>query len=276
MQSIKKKRKCFDTIYTSITIAFWIFFIVAGCFYIQHNWLLIAAAVALIAWVLYTLVFVFLHWSWFISDMINAYKKKQDLLSGGCALMLLFFTLIVATCFPAFAGMPEGYVTFASTLSSFFVAAMSAMIGLIGVQYTIAMQEKNRKEDLRRASKPYFVVDAYVVDTIPDENGHTFRRMKISLQIRNISSNIGIPYCINSIDASDCNIDLSYIPLQHEGVMKEVVEIWSDEPYKGPANIELCYKDAFENKYKMHIAFELRKTPENSNTRVLSDEFVCD
>ena len=122
---------------------------------------MIAAAVALIAWVLYTLVFVFLHWSWFISDMINAYKKKQDLLSGGCALMLLFLTLIVTTCFPAFAGMPEEYVTFANTLSSFFVAAMSAMIGLIGVQYTIAMQEKNRKEDLRRASKPYFVVDAW-------------------------------------------------------------------------------------------------------------------
>ena len=80
---------------------------------------------------------------------------------------------IVMTCYPAFAGMPEGYVTFANTLSSFFVAAMSAMIGLIGVQYTIAIQEKNRKEDLRRASKPYFVVDAYVVDTIPDENGHT-------------------------------------------------------------------------------------------------------
>ena len=274
MQNIKKKRKCFDAIYISITIAFWMFFVVAACLYAQHYWLLIAAAVALIAWILYTLVFAFLHWSWFISDMINAYKKKQDLLSGGCALMVLFLALIVMTCYPAFAGMPEGYVTFANTLSSFFVAAMSAMIGLIGVQYTIAIQERNRKEDLRRASKPYFVVDAYVVDTIPDENGHTFRRMQIGLHIRNISSNIGIPYVVKSLDASECEIGLNYMPLQHESVIKECIEIWSDEPYKGPANIELCYKDAFENNYKMHVSFELHKNPESSNTRVLSDEFV--
>ncbi len=276
MENIKKKRKCFDIIYTVITIAFWIFFIVAACHYVQHGWLLIAVAIALIAWILYTLVFIFLHWSWFVSDMINAYKKKQDLLSGGCALMALFLTLIIMTCYPALAGMPEGYVTFANTLSSFFVAAMSAMIGLIGVQYTIAIQEKNRKEDLRRASKPYFVVDAYVVDRVPDENKHTFRRIQVGLHIHNISGNIGIPYAVKSLDASDCSVDLDYIPLQHEGTMKECVEIWSDEPYKGTANIELCYKDAFENKYKMHITFELRKTPENSNTRVLSDEFVCE
>ena len=98
--------------------------------------------------------------------------------------------------------------------------------------------------------------------------------MQIGLHIRNISSNIGIPYCVNSIDASDCNIGLSYIPLQHEGVMKECIKIWSDEPYKGPANNELCYKDAFENKYKMHITFELHRNPVSSNTRVLSDEFI--
>lgn len=78
-------------------------------------------------------MFAFVHWSWFISDLINAYKKRHDLFSGGLALVVLFLTLVLIINI----NITEAYTSLINTLSSFFIAAMSALIGLMGVQYTI-------------------------------------------------------------------------------------------------------------------------------------------
>ena len=146
----------------------------------------------------------------------------------------------------------------------------------MGVQYTIAIQERNRKEDLRRSSKPYLLIQAYVVDYCLDEDQKTFKKVQIGLHIRNISNHIGIPCSVKSLDANNCIVELDYAPLQHEGEQKVCIEICSDEPYRGPAHIELTYKDAFENKYKMQITFDLHKNPELANARILYDKFVLE
>ena len=276
MKEAKNKRKCFDMVYIIITIVFWILFVLAAYYYttLSAEWVLIVAAIALIAWIVHSLFFAFKHWSWFISDLINAYKKQYDVFSGGFALVVLFLTLIFIVNGFNSVDVPETYVSLINTLPSFFIAAMSAMIGLLGVQYTTAIQERNRKEDLRRASKPYFVVEAYLVDCIPDGNKHSFRKIKIGLQIHNISGNIGIPLAVQSLDADDYNVTLDYHPLPHDGVLKECLKICSDTPYRSAARIALCYKDAYDNNYKMHIEFDLHKDPNYSNTRVLCDEYV--
>ena len=277
MKKAKNKRKCFDIVYIIISVVFWILFVAAACFYVERSaeWVIVVASIALIAWIVYTLIFAFKHWSWFITDLINAYKKQHDLFSGGLALVVLFLTLIlIANGFNSM-DVPEIYVSLVNTLPSFFIAAMSAMIGLLGVQYTIAIQERNRKEDLRRASKPYFVVEAYLVDRIPDGNKHSFRKIKIGLHIHNISENIGIPVAVQSLDADNCNVTLDYHPLPHDGELKECIKIHSDTPYRSAARIALCYKDAYDNNYKMHIEFDLHKDPNLANTRVLCDEYVA-
>lgn len=278
MKKAKNKRKRFDIVYIIISIVFWMLFAVAAYYYTKHSaeWMIVVASLALIAWIVYTLVFAFKHWSWFISDLINAYKKQHDLFSGGFALVMLFLTLIFITNSFNSMDVPETYVSLINTLPSFFIAAMSAMIGLMGVQYTIAIQERNRKEDLRRASKPYFVVEAYLVDCIPGGNKHSFRKIKIGLHIHNISGNIGIPLAVQSLDATDCSVTLDYHPLPHNGELKECVKIHSDTPYRSAARIALCYKDAYDNNYKMHIEFDLHKDANLSNTRVLCDEYVSD
>ena len=276
MKVTNKKRKRFDIIYTAVSILFWLLFIVAAAIYTtQHqDWLLITTSIALIAWLLYTFYFAFRHWTWFIADMINAYKQKNDLFSGGIALIVVFLTMLLLTNSFVTSNIPQEYITLVNSLSSFFIAAMSAMIGLMGVQYTIAIQERNRKEDIRRSSKPYFAVDAYLVELIPEEN-HTVKDIKIGLHIHNISGNIGIPYAVKSSGSADYCIDLDYHPLPHDGKLKECIAMHSDTPYSCTAEIILCYKDAFDNKYEQHIQFELQKNPNCSNTRILSDEYVC-
>lgn len=269
------KRKRFDIIYTIIFILFWSLFILSAALYTtqRQDWLLVAASIAAVAWVLYTFYFAFKHWSWFIEDMINAYRQKNDLFRGGIALIMIFLTMLLFTNSFVTSNIPQAYVTLVNSLSSFFVAAMSAMIGLMGVQYTIAIQERNRKEDIRRSSKPYFAVDAYLVEFIPDEN-NSVRDIKIGLHIHNISRNIGIPYAVKSLNSADYCVDLDYHPLPHDGMLKECIAMHSDTPYGCTAEIILCYKDAFENKYEQHIQFELKKNPDCSNTRILGDKCV--
>lgn len=275
MKETNKKRKRFDVIYTIITILFWLLFFVAAAVYTtqRYDWLLITTSVVLIVWLLYTFYFAFKHWSWFIADMINAYRKKNDLFSGGLALIMVFLTLLLLTNSFITSNIPQAYITLVNSLSSFFVAAMSAMIGLMGVQYTIAIQERNRKEDIRRSSKPFFVVEAYAVELIPDEN-HAVKSIKIGLHIHNISGNIGIPYAVKSLNAADSCVDLDYHPLAHDCILKECIVMHSDTPYNCTAEIILCYKDAFENKYEQHIQFDLQKDPQLSNTHTISDQYI--
>lgn len=205
---------------------------------------------------------------------MTEYREKDNLLSGGLALATAFGFVIIFMFLLSKISLLADVKDLFEKVSSLFVAAMPAFIGLLGVQYSVAIQERNRKQDLRLGSKPFFKIQCCKVEAIPDENKHTCHTMRIKVKFTNISQSIGIPVKIVSCNSDNCETLLHYTPLANEDVLETEVEVKSDMPYGDKISIALIYKDTYENMYKSKIEFIQYEKYELSNTRVLYDNLI--
>lgn len=205
---------------------------------------------------------------------MTEYREKDNLLSGGLALATAFGFVIIFMFLLSKISLLADVKDLFEKVSALFVAAMPAFIGLLDVQYSVAIQERNRKQDLRLGSKPFFKIQCCKVEAIPDENKHTCHTMRIKVKMTSISQNIGIPVKIISCDSDDCETLLPYMPLANEGVLETEVEVKSDIPYGDKINIALISKDAYENMYESKIEFIQYEKYELSNTQLLYDNLI--
>lgn len=169
----------------------------------------------------------------------------------------------------------EGYTAikeFFKGLSSLIIAAMPAFIGLLGVQYSVAIQERNRKEDIRLGAKPFFSVQCSKIEAIADEDGHHAYKMNIIIVLKNISQNIGIPQKFVSLDDENCEINFKYAPIPPTEEYCESVIISSVEPYGTTAKIAIYYADVYNNTYKMQVEFLLYNNETLPDIRIISDD----
>lgn len=268
-----KSRKKVGQNYILIIVAFLILFITMTVLYAnyQYEWQLWIGAIALVCCPIAIFGFVTTLWTWKIEDLMTDYKKNNNVLAGGLALLLLFTIPFIAAIicsnidgFSSFKGFYEG-------LATLMITAMPAFIGLLGVQYSVAIQENNRKQDLRLGAKPFFKVQCCKVATIPDENGHTCHAMKIKVNITNISQCIGIPVKVVSCDSENCVVELPYTPLANKDVLEKELVVTSEHTYKAKAQIAIIYKDVYEHLYEMKIIFALHEKFNISETQMLSD-----
>ena len=241
----------------------------------QYDWQLWICAIVLVCCPIAIFGFVTTLWAWKIEDLMTDYKKNNNVLVGGLALLLLFAIPFIAAIicsnidvFSSTKGFYEGFATL-------MITAMPAFIGLLGVQYSVAIQENNRKQDLRLGAKPFFKVQCCKVAAIPDENGHTCHAMKIKVNITNISQSIGIPVKVVSCDSENCVVELPYTPLANKDVFEKEVEVTSEHPYGDKVHIAIIYKDVYENLYEMKITFIQHSKFDMSETEVLSDGLLA-
>ena len=276
MKEIKKNRGKTKFIFKAIIVLSIIAFFVFCILYTKNQigWTLWGGAISLILIIFTMIIHTFVKWLWDIRDLMTEYKEKDNLLSGGLALVGVFgFIIVLASVLSRislFADLKEMF----ETISALFAAAMPAFIGLLGVQYSVAIQERNRKQDLRLGAKPFFKIRCCKIITIPDDNKDTSRAIKIKVKLTNISQNIGIPVKILSCDSGNCEIELPYTPMVNEDVLETEVEVKSDKLYGDKICIALIYKDIYENMYESKIEFLQYKKCELSNTHVLYDNLL--
>ncbi len=276
MKEIKKNRGKTKFIFRAIIVLSIIAFFVFCILYTknQYSWTLWGGTIALILLVFAIIIYTFVKWLWDIRDLMTEYKEKDNLLSGGLALAGAFGFVIIfmflLSKIPLLADVKDLF----ETMSALFVAAMPAFIGLLGVQYSVAIQERNRKQDLRLGSKPFFKIQCCKVEAVHDENKHTCHTMRIKVKFTNISQSIGIPVKIISCDSDNCETLLHYTPLANEDVLETEVEVKSDMPYGDKISIALIYKDTYENMYESKIEFIQYEKYELSNTQVLYDNLI--
>lgn len=276
MKEIKNNRSKVKFIFISIIVLSIIAFLAFFIFYTKshYGWALWGGAIDLVLMAFTVIIYTFVKWLWDIRDLMTEYKEKDNLLSGGLALTGVFGFVIVfmflLSKISQFADVKDLF----ETMSALFVAAMPAFIGLLGVQYSVAIQERNRKQDIRLGSKPFFKIQCCKVEAVPDENKHTCHTMRIKVKMTNISQSIGIPAKIISCDSDDCETLLPYTPLANEDILETEVEVKSDIPYGDKINMALIYKDAYENMYKSKIEFIQYEKYELSNTQVLYDNLI--
>lgn len=240
----------------------------------QYDWLLWAGCLALIWLALSIIMYTFIKWSWDIKDLMTEFKEEDNLMSGGLAFAGVFGFIIILmfglSKISFFANAKDLF----ETMSSLFAVAMPAFIGLLGIQYSVAIQERNRQQDLRLDAKPFFDIQCCKVVAISDENKNTIHEIKIKIKITNISQNIGIPVKVLSRDSDNCEVILPYTPLASKGVLEKEVLVRSNEPYGDKIHIAVVYKDTFENMYELSIEFIQHEKYELSNTQVLSDKLI--
>lgn len=240
----------------------------------QQDWIIWVGIADMVLFTISLILFAFIVWTWDIKDMMTEYKEKDNLLSGGLAFVSIFgFVILILYGLSELPFLAEGKELM-QTMSSLFVAAMPAFIGLLGVQFSVAIQERNRKQDQRLGAKPFFKVQCCKVTAIPDENGHTCHAMKIKVNITNISQSIGIPIKVVSCDSENCEVELPYTPLANKDVLEKEVEVTSEHPYGDKVHIAIIYKDVYENLYEMKIAFIQHEKFDMSETEVWSDELL--
>lgn len=274
--NIKKDRKKIKTIFLIAIVCLVVGFIVSSALYArtEQSWLIWVGVADLIVFTLGLISFAFILWSWDIKDLMTEYKENDNLISGGLAFTSIF-GLVILLLF-GLSQMPflaEGKELL-QTMSSLFVAAMPAFLGLLGVHFSVAIQERNRKLDLRLGAKPFFKVQCCKVAAIPDENGHTCHAMKIKVRITNISQSIGIPVKVVSCDSDNCETELPYAPLANKDILEKEVEVTSEQPYGASVHVAIIYKDTYDNTYEMKIEFEQHKNFDMSDTQVLSDKLI--
>ena len=225
-----------------------------------------------VVWCALPFLYITVDWQWQIKELMDEYNNKNNVLCGGLAILLAFaFPFLIILVFSQIAAGTLVKEIF-DGIASLFIAAMPAFIALLGVQYTTAIQERNRKEDLRLGAKPFFSVRCFVSEMIADENGHNIHKIKVNIRIKNISQNIGIPLKVVSLDDDGCETDFKYFPLAPNEEYDNNFVISSIEPYKAKARIAIFYKDVYNTIYKMHIEFLLHENSDLSDTCIICDE----
>lgn len=273
----KKNRKKSKAAFWITIICSIVVFIVSSVAYAhtQQGWLVWLGIADMVLFAVGLISFSFIVWLWDIKDLMTEYKEKDNLLSGGLAFVSIFgLVILMLYGLSELPFVAEGKELM-QTMSSLFVAAMPAFIGLLGVQFSVAIQERNRKQDLRLGAKPFFKVQCCKVAAIPDENGHTCHAMKIKVNITNISQSIGIPAKVISCDSENCVVELPYTPLANKDVFEKEVEVTSEHPYGDKVHIAIIYKDVYENLYEMKITFIQHSKFDMSETEVLSDGLLA-
>lgn len=242
--------------------------------YTKQNWIIWCVVIEMILLTIVLISYGFIAWSWDIKDLMTEYRKNDNLISGGLAYTGIFGFMIFLMYGASMLPFPIQVKELLQTMSSLYITAMPAFIGLLGVQFSVAIQERNRKQDLRLGAKPFFKVQCCKIIAITDENGHTCHAMKIKLNITNISNSIGIPIKVVSCDSDNCEIELPYTPLANKDVMEKEVEIKSDEPYGALINVAIIYKDVYDNTYETKIKFLQHECFDLSNTEVIHDRLL--
>lgn len=240
----------------------------------EQTWLFWVIIAELVLFALGIVSFSFVLWSWNIKDLMTEYREKGNLISGGFGVLGIFGLLTVLFFVSSKLPFATQVRELFQTVSSLVITAMPAFMGLLGVQFSVAMQERNRQKDLRLGSKPFFKVRCCKVAAIPDEDGHTCHAMKVKINITNISQSIGIPIKVISCDSDNCEVELPYIPLANKDVLEKEVEVTSEQPYGVLVNIAIIYKDIYENTYEMKIKFWQHEEFDHSNTEVIHDRLL--
>lgn len=237
----------------------------------------IIAALLLLVWMVYVLWYACMRWLHFIEVHVKQYREEKDLASGITAWLSLFLYLILVPGVWLLAmgeGAPDiaqkGYPIYVQTIATI----TPAILGLLGVQYTIAMQDKNRKEDTRLAKKPFFTIEYKVGGStqIEDNAPHAFC---LHFIMKNVSDNIAIPIGIGGGETNELSFWFDYSPVPSAGTVKAVAEIDNKVPFTSNTyTIKFYYKDVLDNYYCCCICILLSNVSKYE-TPIVCSELLC-
>ncbi len=262
-----------------ITIGAFVAFFVLAWLYSQKSETVyvIVAALLILVWTLYFLFYVYMIWSRFIETQIKQYREENNLASGIVAWLSFFLYLILVPGILLFVSgdatqdiIWNGYPTYLQII----IAIMPAVLGLLGVQYTITVQNKNRKEDIRLAKKPFLAMK-YQVGGVTLIKGHAPHAFFLHFQLKNISENIAIPIGFGGDETNELSYWFPYSPISSGDIIKSIAEIDNKTPFTSNiCAIKFYYKDTLDNYYCVRIYVQLSNKLEYAPP-IVASEALC-
>lgn len=271
-------RKDINKIYLIVSLTSTVTTILSFILYLKFksDIVTLLTSIIILLWAVFTFYFVYKKWFWFVEDLINEYTAKNNLFSGVLAVILMFFTVSFLPNILSHFKISMDISNFQSVFGNISIAAMTSIIGILGVQYTIAIQEKNRKEDLRYGAKPYLLVSCFCKKKIISNDSHEFNRFVLQTEFENISQNIAIPIGCKLTKEESELYTFKYIPMNNGAKRIECVEIDNQQPITPKCSIDFYYKDVLNNIYKQTITFEMHDGIEMSNCNTINDSLCLD
>ena len=225
----------------------------------------------LILTIFFYFMWYFYRWQKNIELLMREYRDG-NIISGGLAILSALAFPFIITQILANYEIFTGAKDFFSNMSSLVIAITPAFIALMGVQYTVAIQERNRREDLRLGAKPFLDVQCCVWNTKTEDLQNNESVIGVHLKIKNIGSNIMIPISVESKNNNEIIHKFDYKPLVKDEVITEKVQIINLGEFASQYTVYLRYEDIYKNEYLAEIEFLLMNSYELSKTRVLSDK----
>lgn len=273
----KTKQSNLNKNYIISSIVIWCVVFASFFLYIkfQKYYISIATSILILIWMLLSFYYVFKKWLWFIEDLMNEYTTKNNLFSGVFAVVLVFLSVSLLPSVLSYLNIPNQLNEFQNVFVNISIAAMSSIIGILGIQYSIAVQEKNRKEDLRYGAKPYLLITCFCKEKFVSEDGHTYNKFIMQTDIENISQNIAIPIGCKLTEDNSLYL-FKYIPMNNGAKRTELIEIDNQKPIVPKCSVDIYYKDVLNNIYKQTIIFDMHNGIKMSNCSTKSDLLCLD
>ena len=233
------------------------------------------SALGLCAELILAIIFYFMRsfyrWQKNIELLMSEYREG-NVISGGLAMLSALAVPFIGTQILANYEIFAGTKDFFSNMSSLLIAITPAFIALMGVQYTVAIQERNRREDLRLGAKPFLDVQCSVENIETEDLQNNESVIEVFFKIKNIGSNIMIPISVESTNDNETLHKFDYKPLTKNKEFTQEVKIISEEKLLPQHTVCFRYADVYNNEYLAEIEFTLINSYKLSKTRVLSDK----
>lgn len=273
---MKKQNEMKKFTIVSIGIALFFLVILIGSAYVycetQKVWISTVGYVAIIMILLVNVIYPLGAWWLFTRRLMQEYYNKNDLLSGGIGVLMAYLMpLVILVLISTIPNIPEGISKLYSMGINLLLATIPALIGLIGVQYSITLHEKNRKEELRLGAKPFLIIDCSSVEREQMGNNDGFDVIHIGITLKNISKNIAILSGATLQGGENCGPSIEYYPLASNDRYECNLKIKIANHNKHKVEGVIYYGDVYENKYILRFQILLFENISAVKVKIISD-----
>ncbi len=233
-------------------------------------WISFSSILLLFVWII---LHVIMKYTWFVEDMMNEYRDNDNIFSGALGVVLLFAVpYVFLKSLAKFTD--EGIVQeLFNSISSIIPIVLPSFIALLGVNFSLTIQERNRRNDLRLAVKPFFSVKCYTA-TFDNNRTNSCNEAEIHISMKNISSNIGIPLKVSFWDDDESMTEFRYDPIAAGNSLEKTIKLTTKKLLDANMSLAIYYKDIYENTYKMKVSFQMQKYEDISESKLESDDLV--
>lgn len=260
MKHIKEKEKTIQKKYRMTLILYGILIVLFFILYIIFQESIFTALIILVIIIgsIVSSIFEFQLITLQAKSMWYEYSNNQSLVSGiGFIVTVFLVPLALLLVLSKFA--PSEWKGIIDRLVASLIALLPALLSLLGIHYSLTMQEIAKRKEVQSLNKPYLAIKCSY-ELVDGHNPIT--AIKANFVIENLANNILIPLYIQY---NDERFLLQYRPITF-GKPSEYDSVVLDTHERIEKNVlefSIVYKDSLENVYRTRFNIDINNHKNN-------------